>query len=107
MFLFNKATQIKMVAFLIFTVAPQALCLSFDLSGTGYTGSNYGIPSLSDPASNSFTWGTDDNAGPLTAQRGSLWSYFPEMTLANVGDAITLSFTATPLDVLFYPKYRR
>ena len=96
MFLFNKATPIKMIAFLFFTVAPQALCLSFDLSGTWYTGSNNGIPSLSDPASNSFTWGTDGNSE--TASTGSLWSYFSDMTLANDGDAITLSFTVTPLD---------
>ena len=96
MFLFNKATPIKMIAFLFFTVAPQALCLSFDLSGTWYTGSNNGIPYLSDPASNSFTWGTDGTSA--TASTGSLWSYFSDMTLANDGDAITASFTVTPLD---------
>ena len=67
-----------------------------DLNGTWYMGSNSGTPSISDPASNSFTWGTDGTSE--TASTGSLWSYFPDMTLVNDGDAITLSFTVTPLD---------
>ena len=67
-----------------------------DLNGTWYTGSNNGTPSLSDPSSNSFTWGTDGTSA--TASKGGLWSYFSDITLANDGEAITLSFTVTPLD---------
>ena len=70
-----------------------------DLDGTWYTGNKTttaGTPSISNPSSNSFIWGTDGTVA--TANKGVLWSYFSDMTLANNGDAITLSFTVTPLE---------
>ena len=93
----NRTTRIRMIVFLFFGVFSQALCVSLDLSGTWYTGSNNGTPSLSNPDSNNFTWGTDGSATETT-QTGFLWSYFSAQSLANDGDSITLSFTVTPLD---------
>lgn len=93
MFSSNSAKLIKLIVFLFVVLAGQAF--STDLSGTWYTGSNNGTPSLSDPDSNSFTWGTAGSATE-TAQAGGLWSYFTPISLANDGDSIALSFTVTP-----------
>ena len=86
----------KMFVVVMLLCVGCSLQAAVDLNGTWYTGSNNGTPSISDPASSSFIWGTDGTSE--TASKGSLWSYFPDMTLVNDGDAITLSFTVTPLD---------
>lgn len=78
-------------------LSAQAFAATVALDGTWYTGSNNGTPSLSNPDSDSFVWGTDGSATD-TAQKGALWSYFTPQQLVNDGDSVTLSFTVTPLD---------
>jgi hypothetical protein len=84
---------------LLLSVSAPVFAATVALDGTWYTGAANagGTPSLSDPNSSSFVWGTDGSA-TQTAQRGVLWSYFFPQSLANDGKTITLSFTVTPLD---------
>lgn len=78
-------------------LSAQVFAATVTLDGTWHTGSPNGTPSLSDPNSDSFTWGTDGSATE-TADKGVLWSYFPDQPLVDDGDTIILSFTVTPVD---------
>ena len=78
-------------------LSARAFGTTVPLDGTWYTGSNNGTPSLSDPDSDSFVWGTDDST-TATAQKGTVWTYFDPMSLANDGDSITLSLTTVPVE---------
>lgn len=81
-----------LILLLILALAVPAMAV--DLNGTWYTGSNNGTPYLSSTTSNSFTWGQGEQPEFTTATKGSLWSYFPDLTLAKPGDRITLEFSA-------------
>lgn len=64
------------------------------LDGPWYTGSNNGTPTLSDPNSDAFTFGSDASSS-VSAQSGLLWTYFNDATLAEDGDFVTVSFNVT------------
>jgi hypothetical protein len=85
-----------LILFALLFVSSTLCAGAVPLNGTWYTGSNNGTPSLSNPSSNSFVWGTDGTSA--TASKGALWSYFSDQALANDGEVLTASFTVTPLD---------
>ncbi|MCK5000728.1 MAG: hypothetical protein KAS23_14395, partial [Anaerohalosphaera sp.] len=66
--------------------------MAIDVDGTWYTGSKYGTPTLSSTDSNTFTWGTGEAPAVTCATKGSVWSYFQDISLDTVGDKITLDF---------------
>jgi len=87
-----KAKTILFVIWMI--LAGQVLAI--DVNGTWYTGSKNGLPTITDPDSNTFTWGTD--GGSETASKGFLWTYFTDLALSNVGDSITIRFDLAFID---------
>ena len=94
----NMKMKVKLILVMLTVLLPAHIfAATVTLDGTWYTGSPDGTPSLSDPNSDSFIWGTDGSATE-SAQKGALWSYFSGQALVEDGDSITLSFTVTPID---------
>jgi hypothetical protein len=80
-----------MTLVLALSAGGSAVGATVDLDGPWYAGRNGGTPTLTDPNSNSFTFGDATS----TANGAALWSYFADQSLSNDGDFVEVSFGLT------------
>lgn len=86
----------RLIAGMVIAIAVSILpARASALNGTWYTGSSSttaGTPSISNPNSNDFTFGSGTLNGGSSALNSILWSYFGDESLAVDGDFVKVSF---------------
>jgi len=100
-----KEASSLFVAVLLLAVCANAATIPlngpwFTGAATGSNPTTRGTPSITNPNTNTFSWGTGPSDSGQSAIRGVLWTYFPTQSLASDGDVISVTFTMRVTDTL-------